>query len=106
MLFFFKDTRTEFECQRQGYFVHPRTCNRFYRCVKFDQLSDDFTVFEFDCPAGLAFDSRYEVCVWPGSLSDGQACPGSSEIAPVPKARFVCPEKPGNFNFHSLSNNL
>lgn len=52
-------------------------------------------MFEFDCPAGLAFDSRWEVCVWPGSLSHGQACPGSSEIAPVPKTRFVCPEKPG-----------
>ncbi|KAL4708706.1 hypothetical protein ACJJTC_017385 [Scirpophaga incertulas] len=85
-----EDTRTEFKCSRQGYFVHPRSCARFYRCVKFDQLSPEFTVFEFDCPAGLAFDSRYEVCVWPGSLPHSQACPGSSEIAPVPDSRFVC----------------
>ncbi|XP_049869607.1 uncharacterized protein LOC126369292 [Pectinophora gossypiella] len=78
-----EDTRTEFSCSRQGYFVHPRSCARFYRCVKFDQLSPEYTVFEFDCPAGLAFDSRYEVCVWPGSLPHSQACPGSSEIAPA-----------------------
>ncbi|KAI4457091.1 chitinase [Holotrichia oblita] len=90
-----QDTRTEFECSRQGYFVHPRSCNRFYRCVKFNQLNDEFNVFEFDCPAGLAFDSRVEVCVWPGSLSDGSACSGSSEIAPVPKERFVCPHEAG-----------
>ncbi|KOB74628.1 Chitinase-3-like protein 3 [Operophtera brumata] len=91
------DTRTEFSCSRQGYFVHPRSCARFYRCVKFDQLSPEYTVFEFDCPAGLAFDSRYEVCVWPGSLPDSQACPGSSEIAPVPRTRFICPEHEGYY---------
>ncbi|KAG5895925.1 hypothetical protein JTB14_016329 [Gonioctena quinquepunctata] len=92
-----QDTRTEFSCSRQGYFVHPRSCNRFYRCVKFDQLSDEYSVFEFDCPAGLAFDERVEVCVWPGSLPQGQACAGSSEIAPVPRERFVCPHEPGYY---------
>ncbi|XP_064071930.1 uncharacterized protein LOC113402875 [Vanessa tameamea] len=92
-----EDTRTEFSCTRQGYFVHPRSCARFYRCVKFDQLSPEYTVFEFDCPAGLAFDSRYEVCVWPGSLPHSQACPGSSEIAPVPHSRFQCPDREGYY---------
>ncbi|XP_068632246.1 mucin-2-like [Battus philenor] len=92
-----EDTRTEFSCSRQGYFVHPRSCARFYRCVKFDQYSPDYTVFEFDCPTGLAFDSRYEVCVWPGSLPHSQACPGSSEIAPVPRTRFICPEVEGYY---------
>ncbi|CAH3831113.1 unnamed protein product [Pieris brassicae] len=90
-----EDTRTEFSCSRQGYFVHPRSCARFYRCVKFDQYSPDFTVFEFDCPAGLAFDARYEVCVWPGSLPNAAACPGSAEIAPVPAERFRCPSQEG-----------
>ncbi|XP_053607589.1 mucin-3B-like [Plodia interpunctella] len=92
-----EDTRTEFSCSRQGYFVHPRSCARFYRCVKFDQLSPEYTVFEFDCPAGLAFDARYEVCVWPGSLPHSQACPGSSEIAPVPHTRFICPDHEGYY---------
>ncbi|KAH9640678.1 hypothetical protein HF086_007249, partial [Spodoptera exigua] len=82
------DTRTEFSCSRQGYFVHPRSCARFYRCVKFDQLSPEYTV---------TFDNRYEVCVWPGSLPHSQACPGSSEIAPVPKTRFICPEHEGYY---------
>lgn len=90
-----QDTRTEFTCSRQGYFVHPRSCGRFYRCVKFDQLTDEFSVFEFDCPAGLVFDERVEVCVWPGSLPHSSACAGSSEIAPVPKKRFICPHQPG-----------
>ncbi|KAJ8922936.1 hypothetical protein NQ315_001481 [Exocentrus adspersus] len=92
-----QDTRTEFSCSRQGYYVHPRSCNRFYRCVKFDQLVEDFNVFEFDCPAGLAFDETVEVCVWPGSLRNGGPCSGSSEIAPVPEQRFECPAEQGYY---------
>lgn len=63
---------------------------RFYRCVKFNQAIEDYSVFEFDCPAGLSFDERTEVCVWPGSLPEGSPCPGSSEIAPVTPKRFEC----------------
>ncbi|XP_063234548.1 uncharacterized protein LOC134537730 [Bacillus rossius redtenbacheri] len=92
-----REARTQFECSRQGYFVHPLGCNRFYRCVKFNQRSADFTVFEYDCPAGLAFDERWEVCVWPGSLPRGSPCTGSSEIAPVPRARYACPAVEGYY---------
>ncbi|XP_076680416.1 uncharacterized protein LOC143375318 isoform X3 [Andrena cerasifolii] len=92
-----ENTQTEFTCSRQGYFVHPKSCNRFYRCVKFNQEVEDYSVFEFDCPAGLAFDERTEVCVWPGSLPQGSPCPGSSEIAPVARVRFECPSKPGYY---------
>ena len=53
-------------------------------------------MFEYDCPAGLAFDERWEVCVWPGSLPEG-ACRGSSEIAPVPRARYNCPRTEGYY---------
>ncbi|VVC24590.1 Chitinase II,Glycoside hydrolase superfamily,Chitin binding domain,Glycoside hydrolase [Cinara cedri] len=92
-----KDTKTEFECSRQGYFRHPSGCNRFYRCVKFDQQSNYFTVYEYDCPDGLAFDEKVEVCVWPGSLSNTGACQGSSEIAPVPRNQFLCPPIEGYY---------
>ncbi|XP_076656557.1 uncharacterized protein LOC143361176 isoform X5 [Halictus rubicundus] len=92
-----ENTQTEFTCSRQGYFVHPKSCNRFYRCVKFNQEVEDYSVFEFDCPAGLAFDERTEVCVWPGSLPQGSPCPGSSEIAPVARVRFECPSTPGYY---------
>ncbi|XP_011707423.1 PREDICTED: mucin-17-like [Wasmannia auropunctata] len=91
-----ENTQTEFVCRRQGYFVHPRSCNRFYRCVKFNQEIEDYSVFEFDCPAGLSFDESTEVCVWPGSLPEGSPCPGSSEIAPVTPKRFEC-SQPGYY---------
>ncbi|KAG7210149.1 hypothetical protein KM043_011710 [Ampulex compressa] len=92
-----ENTQTEFTCTRQGYFVHPKSCNRFYRCVKFNQEVESYSVFEFDCPAGLSFDESTEVCVWPGSMPEGSPCPGSSEIAPVNRVRFKCPAKPGYY---------
>lgn len=79
---------TSLRCSRQGYYRHPEDCSRFYRCVKFDQYTDDFTVFEYDCPDGLVFDEKWEVCTWP---SQAAACTGSSEIQPVPSQKFICP---------------
>lgn len=76
---------------------HIYLLHRFYRCVKFNQEVEDYSVFEFDCPAGLAFDETTEVCVWPGSLSQGSPCPGSSEIAPAARVRFECPSTPGYY---------
>lgn len=78
---------TTLECTRQGYYRHPQDCSQFYRCVKFNQYEEDYTIFEYGCPAGLVFDDRWEVCVWP---SQATPCDGSSEIRPVPQNPYVC----------------
>jgi len=83
-----ENSQTILECSRQGYYRHPEDCSRFYRCVKFNQYEDDYTIFEYGCPDGLVFDDRYEVCVWP---SQATPCDGSSEIFPIPKNQYVCP---------------
>ena len=62
--------------------------NFTYRCVKFNQLENDYTIFEYGCPTGLVFDERWEVCVWP---SQAAPCDGSSEIRPIPQSPYVCP---------------
>ncbi|KAF4521178.1 hypothetical protein B566_EDAN010640 [Ephemera danica] len=69
-----RDAQTEFECSRQGYYTHPQ--------------GYDYSVFEYDCPAGLAFDEKWEVCMWPGQAR--ASCAGSSEIRPVPRYKFGC----------------
>ena len=83
---------------------------RFYRCVKFNQYENDYTIFEYGCPEGLVFDDRsvnlskyltlfwinyprWEVCVWPAQATP---CDGSSEIFPIPKEDYKCPG-PGFF---------
>ncbi|XP_022237357.1 uncharacterized protein LOC106478118 [Limulus polyphemus] len=81
-------------CSRQGYYRHSEDCSRFYRCVKFNQYSEEYTIFEYDCPPGLVFDERYEVCNWP---SWSPPCEGSGEVFPVPRDTFICPG-PGYFH--------
>jgi len=83
-----ENSETVLECSRQGYYRHPEDCSRFYRCVKFNQYENDYTIFEYGCPDGLVFDDRWEVCVWP---SQATPCDGSSEIFPIPKNDYVCP---------------
>lgn len=83
-----ENSETLFICSRQGYYRHPEDCSRFYRCVKFNQYENDYTIFEYQCPSGLIFDDRYEVCVWP---SQATPCDGSSEIFPIPRNDYVCP---------------
>ncbi|XP_067128942.1 uncharacterized protein [Centruroides vittatus] len=78
----------DLECTREGYYQNPFDCGKFYRCVKFHQFSDEFTVFHYECPHGLVFDERYEVCNWP---SWSERCAGSGEVVDVPKNKFVCP---------------
>ncbi|XP_059088414.1 mucin-2-like [Tigriopus californicus] len=83
-----QNSETILECTRQGYYRHPEDCSRFYRCVKFNQYENDYTIFEYGCPNGLVFDDRWEVCVWP---SQATPCDGSSEIFPVPTREYSCP---------------
>ena len=83
-----QNAETVLECSRQGYYRHPEDCSRFYRCVKFNQYENDYTIFEYGCPEGLVFDDRWEVCVWPAQATP---CDGSSEIFPIPKEDYKCP---------------
>ncbi|KAG0417701.1 hypothetical protein HPB47_005406 [Ixodes persulcatus] len=77
-----------FTCTRPGHFRDPKDCTKFFRCVKYDSRVHDYTVFLFDCPAGLVFDDRIEVCNWP-SWSD--QCHGSGELSTTPRSAFHCP---------------
>uniref|UniRef100_A0A1E1X6J6 Putative vegetative cell wall protein gp1 n=1 Tax=Amblyomma aureolatum TaxID=187763 RepID=A0A1E1X6J6_9ACAR len=77
-----------FTCTRAGSYRHPEDCSKFFRCVKYDQRKHEYTVFIFDCPPGLVFDEKIEVCNWP---SWSESCHGSGEIATTPKSAFRCP---------------
>lgn len=66
-------------CDKEGFFRHPDSCYRFYRCVHLND-TDEYVVYEFNCPEGLVFDERYSTCNWPadappcdGAVSDGDS---------------------------------
>ncbi|KAL1487191.1 hypothetical protein MTO96_031073, partial [Rhipicephalus appendiculatus] len=77
-----------FTCTRAGSYRHPQDCSKFFRCVKYDQRKHEYTVFIFDCPPGLVFDEKIEVCNWP---SWSESCQGSGEVSVTPKSAFHCP---------------
>ncbi|XP_076366008.1 uncharacterized protein LOC143254967 [Tachypleus tridentatus] len=62
-------------CPKAGFFRNPRDCHKFYRCVDFEENSESFVIFEFDCPDGLVFDERVSVCNWPNQAPPCNVCP-------------------------------
>lgn len=58
------------KCKKSGFFRHPDDCNRFYRCVDYNNDSKSFVVYEFKCGEGLVFDEANSVCNWPSSVPE------------------------------------
>ncbi|GFT69537.1 uncharacterized protein NPIL_500371 [Nephila pilipes] len=53
------------DCTQEGFFRHPKNCNKFYRCVDFAGTGESYVRYDFDCPEGLHFDEVNSVCNWP-----------------------------------------
>ncbi|PRD36140.1 UNVERIFIED_CONTAM: hypothetical protein NCL1_09529 [Trichonephila clavipes] len=53
------------DCTQEGFFRHPKDCNKFYRCVDFAGTGESYVRYDFDCPEGLHFDEVNSVCNWP-----------------------------------------
>jgi hypothetical protein len=51
-------------CTREGFYRNPDDCTKFYRCIDLWQKGQQFTVFNFNCPAGTVFDENFMVCNW------------------------------------------
>lgn len=48
-------------CRRDGFHAHPYDCNRFYRCVRYEQDSF-YSIYEFNCPETLVYDEATGTC--------------------------------------------
>ncbi|XP_052871088.1 uncharacterized protein LOC128276670 [Anopheles cruzii] len=65
------------------YFVHPTNCSKFYECRQQD-------AYEFDCPAGLHFNSKIDVCDYP----ENAQCAPVATPSPVPPTITGPPTEP------------
>lgn len=60
-------SQLESNCQVPGYFVNPSDCSRFYVCVDHSTSEKHLLLrYDFECPAGLAFDEAGSICNYPG----------------------------------------
>uniref|UniRef100_A0A182IWW4 Chitin-binding type-2 domain-containing protein n=1 Tax=Anopheles atroparvus TaxID=41427 RepID=A0A182IWW4_ANOAO len=57
------------------YFVHPTNCSKFYECHRKD-------AYEFECPAGLHFNTRLKVCDHPMVAQCESQGPATTETPP------------------------
>ncbi|XP_066960323.1 uncharacterized protein [Macrobrachium rosenbergii] len=59
-------------CPGEAFYVHPRNCTRFYRCVDYTGTGYLFTRYLFECPTGHVFLTAVQTCL-PGF------CPSSPQ---------------------------
>lgn len=59
-LFLYQGLKINFKCPRDGLFSHPHNCSQFLQCIDFGTVHERFYVL--NCPAGLNFNQRLELC--------------------------------------------
>ncbi|XP_023218621.1 dentin sialophosphoprotein-like [Centruroides sculpturatus] len=77
-----KNKTAPIKCKKSGFFRHPDDCNRFYRCVDYNNDSKSFVIYEFRCGENLVFDEVNSVCNWPSAVpecSSGSGKPSSKD---------------------------
>ncbi|XP_067143056.1 dentin sialophosphoprotein-like isoform X2 [Centruroides vittatus] len=77
-----KNETAPIKCKKSGFFRHPDDCNRFYRCVDYNNDSKSFVIYEFRCGENLVFDEVNSVCNWPSAVpecSSGSGKPSSKD---------------------------
>ncbi|XP_076347935.1 chitinase-3-like protein 1 [Tachypleus tridentatus] len=61
-------SRHEVTCTKEGFFVSPKDCSKFYRCTLLQ--TGKFLMSSFDCPPQTIFDSQYNVCTWKKNVNN------------------------------------
>ncbi|EDS29774.1 conserved hypothetical protein [Culex quinquefasciatus] len=67
---------TPVNCTEAGFFPNPDDCTKFYRCVDWDGMGENFSVFHFDCPEGTIWDPSVDTCNHEDSVSPPRDCSG------------------------------
>ncbi|KAG7154463.1 putative vegetative cell wall protein gp1-like 17 [Homarus americanus] len=69
-------------CDAKGFYIHPKNCSRFYRCVDYVGTGDLFSRYVFECPAGHVFAAVKATCV-PGTCQDNLSPSMSPPTSPM-----------------------
>lgn len=55
----------QYQCTDEGFYADENDCNKFYRCVP---GTSGVEAVPFNCPAGLAWDTKATTCNWPAAV--------------------------------------
>ena len=56
------DTGTDFKCEDEGFFPHPRDCKKYFWCLDSGPSELGIVAHQFTCPSGLFFNKLADSC--------------------------------------------
>ncbi|XP_034949462.1 uncharacterized protein Cht6 [Chelonus insularis] len=88
------DPGTDFKCEDEGFFSHPRDCKKYFWCLDSGPGGLGIVAHQFTCPSGLVFNKAADSCDYPRnvicpktkSTSTGSSHTGSTTKAPITAA--------------------
>ncbi|EFN75798.1 Acidic mammalian chitinase [Harpegnathos saltator] len=67
------DPGTDFKCEDEGFFSHPRDCKKYFWCLDSGPGGLGVVAHQFTCPSGLVFNKAADSCDYPRNV----ICPKS-----------------------------
>ncbi|KOX79324.1 Acidic mammalian chitinase, partial [Melipona quadrifasciata] len=67
------DPGTDFKCEDEGFFPHPRDCKKYFWCLESGPGGLGVIAHQFTCPSGLVFNKAADSCDYPRNV----ICPKS-----------------------------
>ncbi|XP_046596940.1 mucin-4 [Neodiprion lecontei] len=62
------DPGTDFKCEDEGFFSHPRDCKKYFWCLDAGPGGLGIVAHHFTCPAGLVFNKAADSCDYPRNV--------------------------------------
>lgn len=56
------DSGTDFKCEDEGFFPHPRDCKKYFWCLDSGPSELGIVAHQFTCPSGLVFNKLADSC--------------------------------------------
>ncbi|KAG5346619.1 CHIT1 protein, partial [Acromyrmex charruanus] len=77
------DPGTDFKCEDEGFFPHPRDCKKYFWCLDSGPGGLGVVAHQFVCPSGLVFNKGADSCDYPRNV----ICPKTSKTSIVSTTR-------------------
>ncbi|KAG5308785.1 CHIT1 protein, partial [Acromyrmex insinuator] len=77
------DPGTDFKCEDEGFFPHPRDCKKYFWCLDSGPGGLGVVAHQFICPSGLVFNKGADSCDYPRNV----ICPKTSKTSIVSTTR-------------------
>lgn len=56
------DPGSDFKCEEEGFFPHPRDCKKYFWCLDSGPSNLGIVAHQFTCPSGLVFNKLTDSC--------------------------------------------